>query len=185
MYSPASEEAADWKRKNRDMSEKLPWWPGSEEEDDGCWDSSSISSTFTTSCVCEGLGADWACWTALKRRPLICRGGGPPASLHARTHSCSHLQSRAHPSLYVALNGCKHSSEQRGAAPVRTRRPLMALTLPASPAHECEWRFTHASTSTWEKNSKTQPTQGFRDFSRYNLVCYLTKHHVGLSFNDL
>lgn len=74
MYSPASEEAADWKRKNRDMSEKLPWWPGSEEEEDedeGCWDSSSISSAFTTRCVCvcvcEGLRAELACWAALKK----------------------------------------------------------------------------------------------------------------------
>lgn len=50
MYSPPSEEAADWKRTNRGMSEKLPSWLEAEDRDDSVV--SSGISMFAVRCVC-------------------------------------------------------------------------------------------------------------------------------------
>lgn len=116
--------------------------------------------------ACVLLRGDLGCWIALKKRQLICRGGGPRALLH--THSCSHLHIAAQPlslcgpewtHAFLRATADERSSGQRGRWCLRHPRFLLLMNVN-------EW-FTHATTSTRLNDVEKQKTQGWRDLTLY------------------
>lgn len=113
LYSPPSEEAADWKKTKRDMSEKLPSWPPALRKDTKPWVFADIRAVLFFSWLLSLKSVPLLGWLSrvwdLKRTNWSASGW---------THSCSHLPvwtsvssalfyTRACPHIHIS--NCLHS----------------------------------------------------------------------------
>lgn len=164
LYSPPSEEAADWKKTKRDMSEKLPSWPPALRK--------TLNHEFlqTSEQFCFFLGfCPWRvclCWVGSQEfgtlnAPIDLRVGGPtavhtslfglqflvPSSTHAHAHTSTS------PTVCIPAN-CSHidkSSSRQWAEE--------AVSVCDGPPLTCKWStecFTHGrrSLTTRQKQKK-------------------------------
>lgn len=67
LHLPPSDEAADWKRTKRDMSEKLPSWPPAQTQEAECCAGSTVHSGIPVSCVSSWFVSKTECaaWKGL------------------------------------------------------------------------------------------------------------------------